>query len=274
MTVRCNHGIIQRIRMTALPNWSELEASNRGEMLAYFGTSYLAEKYITNELAWVITGVSSNDYNGVAWCRLEGENASQIIEETLKRFTSRGLPFTWHVGKDSLPADLPNRLEALGCRQLNPGVCMGMDLPYWKTLGNKVRGLVIEGVESEIDLSAWMDVWMHFDDGKREPRERLYASLALSGSRHLKHYLARLDGKPAGISQLFLGRETAGIYCVAVLSEARQRGIGTALTLAAIQNAKASGYRWCVLGPTRESQGMYARIGFELFPSNSLDYYR
>jgi len=254
-------------------NWSKLEESNRKEMLVYFGSSPLAEKYITNELAWVITGVSSNDYNGVAWCRLTGENASQVIEETLARFSNQMLPFLWHIGKDSLPADLPNRLESLGCRRLNPGVCMGVDLSLLRITRPEIRGLTIKRVASEVDLSAWMDVWMHFDDGEREVRQRLYTSLGLSGDTPLRHFLARLDGQPAGVSQIFLGHQTAGVYCVAVLSEARQHGTGTAVTLAALQDAKASGYRLCVLGPTRESHGMYARIGFKLYRSASVGYY-
>ena len=255
-------------------HWSKLETANLTEMLVYLGKSPLAEKYLTDELAWVITGVLSNDYNGVAWFRLTKSNVNPIIAEILERFSSRKVPFVWHVESDSRPADLARRLEVYGCRRLRPGVCMGADL---STLNEKMRnmpGLAITRVTDEIDLAAWMDVWMHFDDGEREPRERLYASLGLSGDQPLRHYLARLDEQPVGVSQLFLGHETAGLYCIGVLPEARQKGIGTALTLAPLRDARTLGYRLGVLGPTHESQRMYQRIGFELFPSTSVDYDR
>ena len=240
-------------------------------MLVYFGSSPLAEKHLTEELAWVMTGVLSNDYNGVAWCQMAP--ADPVIAETLERFSSRKVQFVWHVENDSQAADLERRLEAQGCQRLRPGVCMGADLSTLQENLWNLPGLTIERVTREAELAEWMNVWMHFDDGVREPRERLYASLGLGGNQPLRHYLARLDGRPAGVSQLFLGRQAAGVYCVGVLPEARWRGIGTAVTLAALWGAKASGYRLGVLGPTRESQSMYERIGFELYPSTSVDYY-
>lgn len=259
--------------MTNSQHWSELEAANRIEMLVYLGISPLAEKHLTDELAWVITGVLSNDYNGVAWFRLTETQVNPVIAEILGRFSSRKVPFVWHVGSDSRPADLAHRLEAHGCRRLHPGVCMGADLLTLNETMRDVPGLVVERVVDEVDLAAWMDVWMYFDDGEREPRERLYASLGLGGDQPLRHYLARLGGQPVGVSQLFLGRDVAGLYCVGTLPELRQRGIGTALTLVRLRDARTLGYRLSVLGPTRESQRMYQRIGFELYPSTSVDYY-
>jgi len=255
-------------------HWSKLETANRTEMLVHLGKSPLAEKHLTDELAWVITGVLSNDYNGVAWFRLAKSNVNPIIAEILGRFSSREVPFVWHMESDSQPADLARRLEVYGCRRLRPGVCMGADL---STLNEKMRnvpGLVIKRVVDAVNLAAWMDVWMHFDDGEREPRERLYASLGLDGDQPLRHYLARLDGQPVGVSQLFLSQDAAGLYCVGTLPEVQRQGIGTALTLMPLRDARTLGYRLSVLGPTRESQRMYQRIGFELFPGTSADYYR
>jgi GNAT superfamily N-acetyltransferase len=116
-----------------------------------------------------------------------------------------------------------------------------------------------------------MAVWLHFDDGPREPRERLYASLGLAGDRPLRHYLAWLNCRPVGVSQLFLGRGAAGLYCVATLRDVRHKGIGTAITLAPLQDARALGYHVAVLAPSREAQSMYRRIGFELWPSAGID---
>ena len=50
--------------------WPYLEAANQAELLAYLGTSALAESYFAQDITWVITGVASNDYNGVLWARL------------------------------------------------------------------------------------------------------------------------------------------------------------------------------------------------------------
>src|SRR5512146_1299169 len=96
-------------------------------------------------------------------------------------------------------------LEAHGCSRLRTGVCMVADLSAVDVSSRTIPGLTVEQVVDAPSLAAWMDVWMHFDDGPREPRERLYSSLGLEGNRHLRHYLARWNGKPVAISQLFIG---------------------------------------------------------------------
>jgi len=44
--------------------WPLLEAVNWIEMLSYLGTSPLAERQITDEIEWVITGVEDNTFIG------------------------------------------------------------------------------------------------------------------------------------------------------------------------------------------------------------------
>jgi len=114
---------------------------------------------------------------------------------------------------------------------------------------------------------------MHFTDEVREPRERLYASLGLEYDKPLCHYLARLNGQPVAISSLFVGHQVAGLYCVAVLPEVRRQGIGTAIMLAPLYDAQTLGCHIAVLAPSRESQTMYQRIGFELYPDTTNSYY-
>jgi ribosomal protein S18 acetylase RimI-like enzyme len=225
--------------------------------------------HFADDLAWVVTGVEDNTYNGVIRCRLSDTSADSVIGDLISRFHAEGLPALWHVEHDSMPADLPRRLLARGCTRLSQGVCMGAYLRDIRQSADEVPDLVIKRITDRAGLAVWMDVWMHFDDGRREPRERLYVSLGVTGNEPLRHYLAWWRGEPVAVSQLFLGHSAAGLYCVATLPEARGRGIGTAITLAPLRDAHASGYDVAVLAPSRESHGMYQRIGFNLFPSTA-----
>ena len=45
--------------------WPYLEAENQTELLAYLGTASCAASHRAANITWVITGVDSNDYNGV-----------------------------------------------------------------------------------------------------------------------------------------------------------------------------------------------------------------
>jgi predicted GNAT family acetyltransferase len=250
------------VGMKNLPDrqrWPEIESANAVELLLHLGKSPLAERYISDEIAWVITDVDSNDYNGVCWARLPDDSADRIIADTLNRFRSQNVPMLWYVTPDSRPADLGERLLAHGCFALSPGTGMAADLQAINEEARDVPGLVIERVTDAAMLAQWGKVY-DYDPCKREP---LFASLGLDGERPFRHYLALLDGQPVGTASLFLGKEAADLNHVEVIPWARRRGIGTAVTLSALQEARAAGYQLAVLGPSPEGYRMYERMGFK-----------
>src|SRR5262245_4218565 len=59
-------------------------------------------------------------------------------------------------------------------------------------------------------------------------------------------FVARLDGEPVGTSMAIRSGSASGVYNVLTLERARRRGVGTAVTWAAV----AAGKAW---GPTRSS---------------------
>jgi GNAT superfamily N-acetyltransferase len=83
-------------------------------------------------------------------------------------------------------------------------------------------------------------------------------------------YLALLNGKPVGTSQLFLSEGVAGIYNVTCIPEARGQGIGSAITLAPLLKARELGYRIGILQASQRGYGVYRRLGFQDFGELSL----
>src|SRR5688572_14250620 len=65
-------------RMLERAVWPLLETENQAEMLAYLGTASCAQSVYSPGVSWVMTGVDSNDYNGVLWARLSADEADQV----------------------------------------------------------------------------------------------------------------------------------------------------------------------------------------------------
>ena len=245
--------------------WPLLETVNWIEMLSYLGTSPLAERHVTDEVEWVITGVEDNTFNGVVRAQLSEAHVDQVIDDVTARFRERNVPHQWFLDEDSRPANLEQLLVAHGWERLREGVGMAIDLAAIASPFPPPPDLTIERVMDEEGVALWGTFHRYLENEQRdEPRERLYISLGLARDQPLRHYVARVGGEPAGALSLFLGREAVGIYNVEVAPALQRRGVGTAMTRAVLEEARTLGWRVGVLGPTRESRSMYERLGFVL----------
>ncbi len=76
--------------------------------------------------------------------------------------------------------------------------------------------------------------------------------------------LGRLDGEPVATNILFNGAGVSGIFGVATAPAARRKGIGAAISLKPLLDAREMGYRYGVLWATDLAVRVYERIGFQL----------
>jgi ribosomal protein S18 acetylase RimI-like enzyme len=78
-----------------------------------------------------------------------------------------------------------------------------------------------------------------------------------------KLFVGYLDKSPVATSILFNGGGVASEYGVGTIPRARGQGIGAAITVAPLLQARAQGYRYAVLFATEMGHPVYRRLGFE-----------
>jgi ribosomal protein S18 acetylase RimI-like enzyme len=240
------------------------------------------ERQETDRLCRHLTFPTNPMFKGVWRTRLSADEADEAIDETIEWFKNRNAPyFFWWTGFGTQPADLGQRLTARGLismeeqqQQLASGIistasgspCMAADLQHMNenALTTVPPGFTIEEVRDETMLydfkrvfvetygipdwagQAWADATRHAGIG-RSPWQM---------------YVGYLNGAAVATNMLFNGGGVASVYAVATLPSAQRQGIGGAITLKPLLEAREMGYRYAVLFATEMGVPVYERLGF------------
>jgi len=235
---------------------------NGAEFLVAMGRAAGGEEG-NDAVRWTIGGSPIDYHNAVVAAHLDAEDADAAIAASIARMRAHDVPGSWHLGPGMTPADLGQRLVDHGFHYAGDDIGMAADLGELQQ-SSMPAGLTISRVETPGDFGAWVEtLGQGFGDGATEASwvGDICLELGLANPAW-RHYLGRLDGTPVATATLFLGAGVAGIYFVFTLPEARRRGIGAAVTLAPLLEARALGYRIGVLGASTMGEPVYRRIGF------------
>lgn len=218
-----------------------------------------------------------------AWrMRLDTETADRAIDDTIAWFAARKAPyFFWWSDDETTPGDLGERLRARGFidmegaqQELAKGIVQTaagapvMAMP----LGAADPG-VLTRVPPGFEIVPAATT-AHLDDFKRVFVETYQipdwagqawvdATLAHGIERCPWHiYVGYLDGKPVATNMLVPGGGVASVYAVATVPSVQRKGIGAAITLKPLLDARDMGYKWAVLFASEEGYPVYRRLGF------------
>jgi GNAT superfamily N-acetyltransferase len=223
------------------------------------------EVYDYPDFLWVTTGVPIDFYNGVFRCHLDPLRVDAQITEIMEEFRRRRLPMYWQVGPTSQPVDLRYRLLAHGFLHEEDEPGMALDLLAMNEDFSAPAGLDIRLVEDLSMLNEWIAVWLFAAPHAIPLEQGIHAQLGFGPDLPWRYYLGSVEGKPVATVLLVFGAGVAAVHLVVTLPEIRHRGIGTAMTLAALREARTIGYRIAILTASPYGEGIYRRIGFRAY---------
>lgn len=224
-------------------------------------------------------------YKGVWDTRLTADEVKAAIQDNIAWFQSRNAPFFfWWTGPTTQPVDIGEHLTAHGLidmeaqsQEMAPGIKLkatgapGMIANLQKmnetVLGKVPPGFEICDVQEERDLQDFKRVLVEGYDMPAAMAEGWVQSTRGFGIGRTpwRMVLGRLDGEPVATNIVLNGAGVVGVYGIAVSPSARGKGIGAAITLKPMLEARdQQGYQYAVLFSTEMGLPVYKRIGFRM----------
>jgi GNAT superfamily N-acetyltransferase len=235
---------------------AELVEETIWEAFAAYRASPAATVVDSETLRLGITGAPYAGLNGVFRARGLG---SAAVEDTLRLFRERGVSMLWHLGPQSDP-ELEALLLSAGLEfeEEEPGMIARLDTPV-ETLA-RPAGFRIEPVRELETLRRWVDVL----SGGRLPESgvALRAALGLDASAACQHLIGYVDDEAVATAAVYHGTRASEIQHVVTVDRYRRRGIGAAITAAALELARERGQSHAVLTASPDGEAIYRRLGF------------
>lgn len=234
----------------------------------FLGRSPRAELSIGRYLTWLITDVPDHFMNLVLCTELPPYGIDLLIGNALDHFKDMNISRLSWLAKEGLPAtELKNQLLAHGLTfRESFAIEMAADLMELPEDSSMPAGLKIIAVEDKKRLEQWIHI-ASIGFGVPARSESTWCDIFTDAvlEQPFRTYLALLDGEPVATSQLFLSAGVAGIYNVICLPDARGQGIGTAVTLAPLLEARRMEHRIGILQASQMGYKVYRRLGFQEF---------
>ena len=226
----------------------------------------IPERYFENgKFARWYTPMQHPWFNGIVSSGPFEEMDESFIRDTIQFFRDNHIrTFTWWMEPPLKPSDWEPALSKYGFGFDNGTPGMAADLQNINESARNVDGLEIRVVKDEESMHVWADIFVRGYGLPADWTDAVFDTwLKLGLDLPVINYLGYFNGKPVSTSTLFNGGGAAGIWSVSTLREARGRGIGAALTLKPLQDARDMGYRVGVLQSSEMGFNIYEKLGFQ-----------
>jgi ribosomal protein S18 acetylase RimI-like enzyme len=193
--------------------------------------------------------------------RFDTATVDQSIRLIKSHIERREAPAQWFIGPGLNSVELDRSLRKNGFNSTVQWPGMAVELLKMNTGFHGPDRLTIETVRTEESLALWVEIVSRAMFGNGFMSIELFRNFLTNKKVYI--YLAFLNKTAVATSLLFISSGIGGLFLISTLPEYRNRGIGKAMTLAPLLDARKLGYRIGGLFATQLGEVIYRKIGFE-----------
>ena len=220
-----------------------------------------AETIDNDSIFAVLSHVPIPFFSGVARTNLDAEE----VDATLELLRSKKCAFRWWVTPSTRPADLASMLQSRGLRHAYDAPGMIADLTTVALDAPLPPGITMRQLTHVDELADWLAVFtvvFSSPEHEREIWRDAYVRCGVGEGKPWQHFVAYEGDTPLATTSVLVDGDLAGIYFVATMPEARGRGIGAAVTRAAMRYARDVGATRAALQSSEVAVSVYRSLGF------------
>jgi len=221
--------------------------------------------YRDDQLIVIDSGLPTDTFNVVCRARLANDSLRERIAQVVTHFNTFQRPFSWWIGPADRPDSLGQALLEAGFVAAGSEPGMAADLNALHTTDLTPLGLRIERARTRKQVHDFATVLAALGTPPDLTVVCFYeaaTSVLLAHDSPIWLYVGYLGEEPVSSAELTVSGGVVGVYSVAALVAHRRKGIGTAMTLRPLLDARAKGFRTAVLQASADGEGIHTRLGF------------
>lgn len=191
---------------------------------------------------------------------LSADTVDQRIQEIVTDIKAGIIPDSFIITQNSTPAHIADRLAQNGFHLDQSVPCMVMDIADLgdaRPQSDRIQIVLVEDVHT---LRTWVDIvntaLFECEIMSFEQFHDLYSLM------NTRCFLALYDNIPAAVSMIIMDGTIATLEFVAAHKEYRHRGLGSAVTFAALHYAQANHVKTISLRAEPDAIRLYQKVGF------------
>ncbi|MFW9879173.1 MAG: GNAT family N-acetyltransferase [Candidatus Thorarchaeota archaeon] len=245
---------------------SEIISSMKKNMIfqvSYFSPYVPAMNIFFNDVFIKCTNIKDDTFNMVLDAHFTDENAKERIDEIIKFFKEKNLPFSWWIGDGDSPSNLQEILISKDF--ISKEKDYGMYLELKNYFPKNPCKLQIKQVSDIWELKAFDDVHVK-SHGNPDAFKIIFKNIpknAYNGKTPFRMYIGIYNDKVVNTGVLVFNSDVAGIYYIVTDPEERRKGYATDMMNYLLNEAKKENYEIAVLQASEVGKKVYEKIGFK-----------